>query len=275
METKKCKECDNTYDLSMFSKRSGKKCIDCHKEHVKLYLIKNRDVTNKRQKEYRANLPSERKIQLLEYKKEYNKINQDDISKKRKLYREKNEDYIKQYRYEYYHSTKEQNRDILRLKSREYYYNNLEKLKAYRSKTKDRRKIYNRCYQIRNMDSIILKRIANRDKLKKYRQLNKDVIAKRNKEYWSRNRDKKNFNNSKRRAIKLKAMPKWLDSDDLNQIKTIYTESRDKSKLTGVTYNVDHIHPLQGKDFCGLHVPWNLQLLTAHENMSKNNRLLS
>jgi len=76
---------------------------------------------------------------------------------------------------------------------------------------------------------------------------------------------------SKRRARLLKAMPIWLSKDQLAQINELYTACAKLSAL-GDPHHVDHIVPLQGKLVCGLHVPWNLQILKASENISKGNR---
>lgn len=53
----------------------------------------------------------------------------------------------------------------------------------------------------------------------------------------------------------------------------IYREARALSKSSGQDIQVDHIIPLKGMNVCGLHVPWNLQLVTRYYNCSKNNRL--
>tara|TARA_R110002126_G_scaffold279945_1_gene427065 strand:+ start:372 stop:830 length:459 start_codon:yes stop_codon:yes gene_type:complete len=56
------------------------------------------------------------------------------------------------------------------------------------------------------------------------------------------------------------------------EIQNFYWLARDLKSVTGEEYHVDHIVPINGKNVCGLHVPWNLQVLPADINMSKGNR---
>ena len=76
---------------------------------------------------------------------------------------------------------------------------------------------------------------------------------------------------AKRRAKLKKAYrEEWLTEFDLFAIQEMYCLSRSRSKATGVKHHVDHIVPLQGEIVSGLHVPWNLQVITAQENLRKN-----
>lgn len=76
---------------------------------------------------------------------------------------------------------------------------------------------------------------------------------------------------SKRRAAQLQRTPKWLTSVHLSQIELFYEAANKLTKEFGIPMEVDHIIPLQGKIVSGLHVPWNLQVITQAENCSKNN----
>jgi 5-methylcytosine-specific restriction endonuclease McrA len=58
-------------------------------------------------------------------------------------------------------------------------------------------------------------------------------------------------------------------------IEEIYHLANLRTKVTGIEWNVDHIIPLQSKKVCGLHVPWNLQVITASDNSIKGNRFVS
>jgi 5-methylcytosine-specific restriction endonuclease McrA len=69
------------------------------------------------------------------------------------------------------------------------------------------------------------------------------------------------------------ATPKWLTAGHKIQIRAMYLSARDLTKRTGVKHVVDHIIPLRSEVVCGLHVPWNLQILTHVENSHKSNRL--
>lgn len=79
---------------------------------------------------------------------------------------------------------------------------------------------------------------------------------------------------AKYRASKRNAVPSWLSLEDKAKIRSLYKLAIKLSKLTGILYHVDHIVPLQGELVSGLHVPWNLQVLPAIENMSKGNKFI-
>ena len=89
---------------------------------------------------------------------------------------------------------------------------------------------------------------------------------------WKRlNKDKVNSTKAKRRSMKLNATPSWLTEQQHEAIRDFYWLATDLERVTGESYHVDHIVPLQGKLVCGLHVPWNLQILPATINASKGN----
>jgi 5-methylcytosine-specific restriction endonuclease McrA len=46
------------------------------------------------------------------------------------------------------------------------------------------------------------------------------------------------------------------------------------SRRMGVLHVVDHVVPLQGEEVCGLHVPWNMEVITQDENLKKSNKLV-
>ena len=76
-----------------------------------------------------------------------------------------------------------------------------------------------------------------------------------------------------RRAAKKNRTPKWLSSEQKQEIKEIYKIAKEIQWLSSEQLQVDHIIPLQGKNVSGLHVPWNLQILPKSQNTRKSNRV--
>lgn len=79
-------------------------------------------------------------------------------------------------------------------------------------------------------------------------------------------------NKIKYETKRAQATPPWLTQDHWSEMNALYEKARHLTRETGVRHEVDHMAPIQGKVFSGLHVPWNLQILTQVENVSKSNR---
>jgi 5-methylcytosine-specific restriction endonuclease McrA len=77
-----------------------------------------------------------------------------------------------------------------------------------------------------------------------------------------------------RRRKHRQATPPWLSRKQKSEIRQIYQIAITMTKTTGEQYVVDHIVPLRSDVVCGLHVPWNLRVVTQEENLQKSNKLL-
>ena len=136
------------------------------------------------------------------------------------------------------------------------------------SKNKEKNKINSERFRKANPEKT--KEIQKRSRIK-HREKYKAGLAIRQKRYVLKNQEKYTAFQSKRRAAKLQRTPSWLTKDHLDEIETFYTAALAFRIYTGLTYHVDHIVPLQGKKVCGLHVPWNLQVISATDNLKKSN----
>lgn len=91
---------------------------------------------------------------------------------------------------------------------------------------------------------------------------------------WAaKNKDKNNARVSKYRSTVLLQTPKWLTGQQLQEISEFYKMAKQLETVFPWKQHVDHIVPLQGKNVCGLHTPWNLQILSETHNKQKSNRV--
>lgn len=130
------------------------------------------------------------------------------------------------------------------------------------------------CYAV-NSESKSRARVANEE----WKRANPERYKERRlatlRRYYKNNPHAAARNCAKRRASKLQATPPWLTAEHWAEIEATYKQAAFLSAETGIKHEVDHIDPLQGETVCGLHVPWNLQVLPRPVNRSKSNKLVS
>lgn len=90
--------------------------------------------------------------------------------------------------------------------------------------------------------------------------------------WQANNRDKMNAISAIVRAKRRNRKPKWIKDVFIEEIKVWYKRAKLIKQFTGELWEVDHIIPMNGKKVSGLHVPWNLQLLTKKQNREKSNQ---
>jgi 5-methylcytosine-specific restriction endonuclease McrA len=117
-------------------------------------------------------------------------------------------------------------------------------------------------YYERNREAVIAR--SNARPIEEKRQ-NKDKHRRNNPEYY------KSLVSLRKRRHR-NATPPWLTTEQKLVIRNLYLSAMTLTKATGERYVVDHIVPLSNPDVCGLHVPWNLRVITQEENLKKSNK---
>ena len=149
--------------------------------------------------------------------------------------------------------------------------------KKYDEKNRDKRSAYAKQYRKDNPEKV--KALfeswakANPEKIKGYMQKASKAWHERNPDYQSNfykaHKERYVAARARRRAAQDSATPSWLTAIDKAMIQEMYDVSEARYIQTGIKHHVDHIVPINGKGVAGMHVPWNLQVITAHENLSK------
>lgn len=111
----------------------------------------------------------------------------------------------------------------------------------------------------------------NKQKAKDYYNRTKEARLTYQNNYWSKNPSLRSKLRNDYRVAKLSATIKSLTSSDHLELQLIYEIAQWLTQVFEEDFHVDHIVPLRHELVCGLHVPWNLQILQAKENMQKSN----
>jgi len=112
------------------------------------------------------------------------------------------------------------------------------------------------CYRVAN-------NIQMRDWKSRWQKENRELMNTSQEEYRKKNLS---YHASKEAMYRTQKRISSLQHFYREEILKIYEEARHSG------LSVDHIVPLRGKLVCGLHVPWNLQIMPLIENIKKGNK---
>jgi hypothetical protein len=128
------------------------------------------------------------------------------------------------------------------------------------------------CISRKNKENYEKHKSARLEKAQIYRDRNSGRIKSYLRSYQKKNLPKYAANNAFRNKRMVDATPNWLTGCQRENMESYYKEARRLTEDTGVKHEVDHIVPIKGETVCGLHVPWNLQVIPKSQNISKGNR---
>ena len=135
-----------------------------------------------------------------------------------------------------------------------------ERKKQYRLRDRGNHRAYMKDWHIRNAAQ---QRIYN----KKYREERKEYFI-----AYARNNKAQTLARTRAyQTAKIHRTPKWLTAADYFEMECVYKYCGALRSI-GLDYHVDHIIPLQGRTVSGLHVPNNLQVIHASDNLAKSNK---
>ena len=163
----------------------------------------------------------------------------------------------------------------------------LERLRVYRAANKEQRRAYNQTNAAKikarwrkwyegNKPRILATqqtgkgKAVNLEATRRYRERNRAARRAATTKWRQQHPDRHAAKQRLRIARELQAMPAWIEP---RTFLGIYAEAARRTSETGIPHHVDHIVPLKGHGVSGLHVPWNLQVIPALENLRKGNRI--
>jgi len=153
----------------------------------------------------------------------------------------------------------------------EHYRQNKDRLLKYRAERRiitlaeSRRK--GRDYYTKNKDII-------RGKQREYSAINSAEAVRRAGEWQRRHPEKKQARVAQYRARKSKAVPAWFGELDRFVWEEAARLVRLRKRCTGVSWDADHIIPINGVTVTGLHVASNCQVIPSSLNRVKSNRIM-